>query len=399
MRSFSKTHALALMAFAVPLSSAAAQDRLTSFKTISIGAIYENVDFGSGGLAQTANGGASVVKSANQFLIPISLTVPISTNWSFDLASLYSNGEAKLLTASSATSPPSKLNGMGDVRLRVSGKLKGDALVATLGVNLASGVRNLDNAQIEALGVLAAPALGLYLPAISSGPSETFGLVSAKRIDEWSYALGASYELRSSYSPVAALSSGLQSPKFNPGDAIHLSAGGDRLIGEHSLSVALVADLYTSDKVIAFGSDPGSTVKLGPTFGADATFHIASRTFKDAALYISDRSRGSFKRNGTSVDGSSANYVTGGLRGGYQLGRTTDLTGSVDIWHHSGITSDQSLVTAATNSQSLTLGLDVHSGAFSFRPFVRARHGTIDTGIMSATASGFSIGTSLVRRF
>ena len=88
-------------------------------------------------------------------------------------ASLYSTGEAKFVAASGSVPATAKLDGIGDVRLRLSGKLSGDALVATFGANLPTGVRDLDDEQIAALGVLAAPALGIYLPAISSGPSET----------------------------------------------------------------------------------------------------------------------------------------------------------------------------------------------------------------------------------
>ena len=52
-----------------------------------------------------------------------------------------------------------------------------------------------------------------------------------------------------------------------------------------------------------------------------------------------------------------------------------------------------------TTSESATIGLDLHSGGYSFRPFVRARHGTIDTGVQQASVSGFSFGTTLVKRF
>ena len=81
----------------------------------------------------------------------------------------------------------------------MSGKLYGDALIATVGANLPTGVHNLGDEQIAALSVLAAPALGVNLPGVSSGPSQTVGLVSAKRVDDWAYAAGVSYERRSSF--------------------------------------------------------------------------------------------------------------------------------------------------------------------------------------------------------
>jgi hypothetical protein len=395
MSSLRFAFALACLGALTVVPAASAQDRLTSFKTASVGIIIENVDFGAGLAQQGTNGSASTVKSASQMIVPISVSIPVATQWNFDVASVYSMGEAKFTT----TPASAKLNGIGDVRMRLSGKLSGDALVLTFGANLPTGIHDLNDEQITALGVLAAPALGIYLPGISSGPSETIGLVSAHRIEDLSYAFGISYERRSAFSPVAALSSGLSSPKFDPGDAIHLSLGGDRLVGEHSFSLAAVADVYTNDQLVASGVDQGSSVKLGPTLGVDASFHIASRTFKDPVIYLSDRTRGSFSRDGQSVAGSSANYLSAGMRAGYQLARSTDLTASVDVWNHSGLTADNSLVTAATTSESATIGLDFHSGEYGFRPFVRMRRGNVDTGIQQTSVSGFSFGTTLVKRF
>jgi hypothetical protein len=81
------------------------------------------------------------------------------------------------------------------------------------------------------------------------------------------------------------------------------------------------------------------------------------------------------------------------------LTRAADLTAAVDVWNHSGLTADNSLVTAATTSESATVGLDVHSGEYGVRPFVRIRRGTVDTGLQQTSVSGFSFGTTLVKRF
>jgi hypothetical protein len=372
-----------------------AQDKLTSYKAVSTGIVVEVVSFGSG-LAQSTNGAPSTIQSATQILVPVSLSMPLTTGWSFDMASLYSTSQAKFGSTSSETA---NLAGVGDVRLRLSGKLMGDALVMTLGANIPTGVHDLTGEQIAALSVLAAPALGIYLPAVSSGGSQTLGLVTAHWVEDWSFAAGLSYELRNQFSPVAALANGLSSPKFDPGDAVHLSLGGDGLVGEHSLSVTAIADVYTEDKLLASGSDRGSRVKLGPTIGIDATLRLASTSIKDPAIYVSERVRGAFNRDGQTVGGSSVNYLAAGIRGARPLSRSTDLTAAFDAWNHSGILSNHALVTAATTSASVTLGLDIRSGQYSFRPFIRSRAGTIDTGVQTATMSGASFGMSLVSRF
>src|SRR5258706_2068777 len=86
-----------------------AQDRLTSFKTVSTGIIIESVDFGSGLAQQATNGGSSTIKSATQILVPVSLSIPLATQWSFDVASLYSTGRATFAAASGTVPATAKL--------------------------------------------------------------------------------------------------------------------------------------------------------------------------------------------------------------------------------------------------------------------------------------------------
>src|SRR5918992_681898 len=47
---------------------------------------------------------------------------------------------------------------------------------------------------------------------------------------DWAWAAGLSYEVRGRFAPVAALSAGLPSPDFDPGDALHFSLATDGLL-------------------------------------------------------------------------------------------------------------------------------------------------------------------------
>ncbi len=391
-------HLITLGALCAFGAAAGAQQKLVGYSVFRTGVIFETTDFGTGLAQSTSGGDVSIVKSARQVLVPLSFTMPFGDVWSADVATVVSRGQATFSDGLGGTFNKS-LTGLSDVRLRATGKLIGDGLVATLGVNVPTGARALDPDQVAALGVLAAPALGIYLPSVSLGPSETAGLVAARAVGDWAWALGASYELRNSFSPVAALSAGIADPKFDPGDAVHVSLGTDHFVGESALSLALVADVYTQDKLLAAAGGNPSTVRLGPTLGGDVSFKIASQTFSDLSVYASDRMRASFTRDGASVPNSSANYLTAGLRAVLPLGPMNDLSGGVEVWNHSGLESDNSLVTAKTTMTAITLGLDHRGEARTWRPYARYRFGTIDTGVQSGSVSGISVGMSVLTRF
>jgi hypothetical protein len=376
---------------------AAAQEKLTGFSTFQTGLIFENVGFGDG-LTQKAGNFESTVKSAQQILVPLSLSMPIGSMWRADVTTIFGNGQATFVDEAGETAT-AKLSGLHDVRLRATGKLRDEGLVATFGVNIPTGKRGLDPEQVAALGVLAAPALGIYLPSVSLGPSETAGLVASRSIGDWAWAAGASYELRNSFSPVAALAAGVGDPKFDPGDAVHLSLGADRFIGENSLNISAIADIYTQDKLLASSGGIPSTVRLGPTLGVDAQYHVATHALSDLTVFASDRHRGSFSRDGASVDGSSANYLSAGIRGNRPINAGTDILGSIELWNHTGLTSDQALVTANAFMTAFTVGVNRHVGNVAWSPYARFRVGQVDTGVDKGSVTGFSIGANVLTRF
>lgn len=379
---------------------AAAQERLVGFRTANVGLVWETVSFGSAGIAQSsAFGSGSIVKSASQWTIPMSLMIPLGDRWSVDAGAAFGSGEVTFVEPPEGVAGGASLSGLSDVRIRATGRVVGDELLFTLGLNAATGPRGLDPEEVAALGVLAAPALGLYLPSVSLGPSGTTGVVYSKPFGDWAWAAGLSYEVRGRFSPVAALSAGLPSPDFDPGDAIHLSIATDGLLGAHALNVSATADWYTEDQLLASGGGQPSTVQLGPTFGVDAQLRLASDRLRDVVIYVGDRFRSAFQREGERVAGSSANYLVAGARGGLPIARATELTLGLDAWRHSGLTVDNSLVTAETTAGALTLGLARRYGRYLLQPFVRARMGSVDTGVDDGTFTGLTGGLTLTTRF
>ena len=142
-----------------------------------------------------------------------------------------------------------------------------------------------------------------------------------------------------------------------------------------------------------------STVRLGPTLGVDAQYHVATHALSDLTVFASDRHRGSFSRDGASVDGSSANYLSAGIRGNRPINAGTDILGSIELCNHTGLTSDQALVTANAFMTAFTVGVNRHVGNVAWSPYARFRVGQVDTGVDKGSVTGFSIGANVLTRF
>lgn len=397
--------AAALAATALAPAAADAQRRLLGEWTVGSGFTVERYDFGATGLAQgergTDDAAGTRVLDATQWTLPVSVVVPLGERFTVDAATAFTNGSVTLAPAAGPGSTTARLSGLGDVRLRATGRLRGDAVVLTVGANLPTGIGSLDAEEVAALGVLAAPALGANLPAVGFGPGVTTGVVLSRVGAGWAWAGGLSYEVRGRFSPVAALSAGLATPRFDPGNTVHLSLGTDGFLGESALSVALTGDFYTQDRLVAGGAGGGGggAIRLGPTLGAEVRLRAAVPGVRELTFHASERYRGSFERDGATVAGTSANYVDAGVRAAIPVGRRTDVTASALGWHQTGLDVDATLVTAETLSGALTLGLSRRVGTLAVEPFARLRAGTIDTGVGSANVTGLSGGIALSARF
>jgi hypothetical protein len=365
--------------------------------------VYESWSFGDGLYQPAVLSNDSVrVTRVSQWSVPIAVAIPLSSTWLLDVSGAYSSGEVSLSRPDTALGTRSyALSGLSDVRLRATGRIVGDNVVLTVGVNAPTGQTTLDAEEVSALRALAAPALALQTPAIGTGFGGTTGVVLARQVVGWAWALGLSYEMRGTYAPISAFVAGAPEPDFNPGDAVHVSLGSDGRIGQHGMTVALTADLYGKDRLS--GSDLGdggaAVVQLGPTLTVDWQLRLASHRFRELTLYAVDRYRSEFERAGTAIPGSSGNYLDLGVRSLLPLTRTLALRTGVDGRMHTGLTVDNTLATAATTTGGLTLGLVRDYGRYLLEPFARVQLGTIDVGGSSSSARGVSGGIVLGTRF
>lgn len=383
-----------------------AQDRLFPARSASIGPVFERWSFGSGLRQPSSDGGADVeLKTASAWSVPISASLALGERWTFDVSTAYSSGTVSLRADDPSLSKSDyALSGFTDVRARLTSHIVGDNVVATVGVNLPSGTTSLDPEEFAALRVLAAPALGLQNSALGTGLGATAGVVLARQLAGWAWALGASYELRRTYTPISFATG--STPDVDPGDALHLSLGADGLVGQNGMTFAVTADVFTDDKLDAGTPAGGSvapgvvTTRLGPIVTVDWQLHVASTRFRELTIYAIDRYRTPYERAGKRVDESNGNYLDAGARTVFPLSPSTGLLSAVNLRHQTGLKSDSTLATAAMAGASVTAGIiRSFSGGYSLQPFVRGTYGKFKSVDASASGTGFAVGVALGRTF
>jgi hypothetical protein len=263
-------------------------------------------------------------------------------------------------------------------------------------VNVPTGKTELNEEELSALRVIAAPSLNFQIPYLGSGGGGTAGLVLARQFNDWAWALGASYELRTGYTPIS-FSGGVPSPDFNPGDVIHISLGGDGLVGNSGMSVGLSADIFSDDELSSGGSAPPGT-RLGPIFSAEWRLQFASTRFEELSLSLVDRYRTPYKRDGITVDGSSANYLDVALTAAHSPAPRTTLTWELSAHHHTGLKADSALISAAMSGAGLRLSLARQlQGGSVLQPYAGIRFMNLESGNNSGSATGVVIGVTVLQ--
>ncbi|MBK9979852.1 MAG: hypothetical protein IPP20_18410 [Gemmatimonadetes bacterium] len=365
-----------------------AQEKLLGTHAIGGGAYFESVVFGGDGVRQVAFAGMDTVRvrRATQLLLPVTVATPLGGGWRLDVTAFHARGTVTYAEGDrGGAERTGTLSGLSDVRLRASGHVLRESITLTVGANLPTGTSSLSSTELSTLRVLAAPGLAMGSSPVGAGFSGTFGAVYGREAGPWSLAMGASYEYRGRYQPVAALIAGAPSADFRPGAVVRTSIGADRLVGAHRLRLVAAADVFSDDKLRGSAQEAESgevlptlaTVRLGPVFSGDAQLHLAARRFRDLILYSSYLWRAAYARDGRTAAGSSGQYLAGGVRAALPLTMTSDVIMAGEGRWHSGLGVDEGMPTAGVRSASLTLGIDGRRGLLSLQPYVRAQAGQL----------------------
>lgn len=366
----------AVLALALAAPAARAQVPLGGSWGAQAGATFEQWHFAC--CTDATNGGASIA-TAREWTVPVTAYVPVGPV-ALDVYTAYLHGT---ITLRGAGAPTQTLDGFTDTYVRGAFRLAGDALLATVGVNVPTGRTTLDPEQLGVLEVLGAPALRFQTPVLGTGWGGTTGLVYTMRAGTWSWGLGASYEYRGQYSPAQAQALGLGSGDFDlrPGQAIRLSVGADGLVGQSAMSASLASTFYTRDRVgLSAGGTPPAPITLGPMVTGEWQLRAAAGAFRELTVFAFDRYRVQYSRGGARVDGTDGNELELGTTGSIPLGaRTAFVAGLRGRWH-TGLSVDTSLPTAGIVSGGGDVGFTWQTGPLELHPAVGGELGRLDTG-------------------
>ena len=385
----------ALLLCALPAASAYAQGALAPSAEWRASPVFAMWNFGTA-VAQPAGD----ITDVRQVAVPLHTRFQLQRRWTVDVSGAVSSSTVSLNT--NGTERTLSLSGLSDVNVRLTGPLKGDAVMLTAGLNIPTGSTELDGDATTVLQTAAAPALSMPVGALGLGFGGTIGVLGAREAGPWAVALGASVEQRSEYTPVALALSGTTSrTTLAPGMATHLSLGADRSVGAHRLSLLVVGDVYAEDQLTtATGStSSASQYSLGPQVTAIGRLDFARAGWHGTAANASFRMRSEFTdAAGTTVAGSGGSYLEasiGGVRG--SVTRPGLILGA-DARYHSGLDFTSALVGAAVTAVGATVGVDWPFARASLRVALRAQAGSLDTGSASTSIMGLQLSGSLSAR-
>ena len=341
------------------------------------------------------------IKAATQISLPFSVQLPLHARWK---ASITGAVASSSLDAEGASGKVTRsFTGLSDIRVRANGRLRGDGLQVTLGLNLPTGAVSLSPEQNDVLRVVAAPALNAQVPIAGSGFGATAGLILAHQISGWAWALGAGVEKRGSYAPLDAQLAGLDSrTELVPGAAAHISLGTDGLVGKQRLSAGLVADIFGTDQVQLVSNDLAVSTQeyhLGPTVSGVLQLLVDNPHIRNFALRLNERFRSGFKNgNGDQVEGSSGNYLEFGGSGLVGAAGRPSLLLGADVRQHSGLTVDKGLIGASLTAVGVTAGLSIPSAMLEWRPTLHVSGGSIKTANITTSITSVSLGLTVIAR-
>jgi hypothetical protein len=388
---------LLFLAAAAPMV-AQAQSRLTGLTNSDVTPTFTYWTFSSGSAVQPDELGGDSVRVAHvwQFSIPIDVAVPIGSRVTVDASGAYQTGTVQLAAPDTALHTNHyTLSGITDIKLRMVARLIGDNVLLTLGVNAPTGTTNLNSEQYKALRVLAAPALELPNATLGTGPGGVVGIVLAKHIAGWSWAVGGSYELRGSYVPIEAYADFTTAPSYQPGNTAHFELGADGNIGSSDMTFGITGNVYAHDALTVTDSGGGkytTDVQLGPSFQGTWTWQFATPGFRELSLYALDRYRTRYNEGGPSIPGTSGNYLDAGIRSALAIGDATSFTTTLGFVDQTGLSVDNSFATAGITAGTVTLGIARDFGDYRLEPFVRGGYGKLDMGDHYPTAATFGAG-------
>ena len=234
-----------------------------------------------------------------QTVVPVGAVIPAG-RFTIDIGSSWASTRMDRLDGTSHS-----VDAFTDTQVRGAVVIGREVAVATVLVNLPTGLDRASPKDYNVIGAISPSLLGFPVASYASGFSVTSGLAAAVQTGNWSMGLAASVRLGSEFTPYADANGPIT---YKPGVEGRMRAGADGLIGQSRLSAGVTYSTFGDDHFGQSGAFRGE-YRPGPRWVAEAVLlaPIGSSTLELSAWH--------FRRSAGDTTGSSARNrenLTGG---------------------------------------------------------------------------------------
>jgi hypothetical protein len=245
--------------------------------------------------------GLPVLRRLRQTVVPVGAVIPAG-RLTFDIGSSWASTRIDRLDGTSHS-----VDAFTDTQVRGAVVIGRDVAVATVLVNLPTGLDRASPKDYTVIGAISPSLLGFPVASYASGFSVTSGLAGAVQTGNWSMGLAASFRLGSEFTPYADADGPIT---YKPGVEGRMRAGVDGLIGQSRLSAGVTYSTFGDDHFGQSGALRGE-YRPGPRWVAETVLltPLGSSTLELAAWHFrrsAGDSTGSSARNRENLTGGEA---------------------------------------------------------------------------------------------
>jgi len=203
------------------------------------------------------------VRKASQWNIPLAVVAPLGTHVSLDLTTHVAGA-----SVAPSAGPSEVLTGLTDTQLRLLYTLTRDRAVASLSLNLPTGMHSVSTSDFTVAGAIGSNYLSFPVSNFGSAFGVTAGAAYAVPAGAWNVGFSGSLRYAGSYEPFSD-----QPVSYKPGVEIRGRAGVDRLLGASGrVLLGLTASTFSTDQFTGTGTITSASYAPGLRFIGDAGY-------------------------------------------------------------------------------------------------------------------------------
>lgn len=149
-----------------------------------------------------------------------------------------------------------RVTGFTDTQARVAWRFGRDLGVASVVLNLPTGLDRMSPADFDVLGTVSSPFLGFPVNAYANGGSVTAALATAVPVGAWSLGAAGSLRANRTFTPVVDPVAGPLN--YRAGVEGRLRLGADRLLGQSRIALAVTVSGFGDDIYAGLGVTRGA---------------------------------------------------------------------------------------------------------------------------------------------